>query len=225
MATPIKIQRRPLGEQVTDLVRRMILKGEVAAGERLVEERLAERLGTSRTPIREALHRLAQENLVLKRNKGGYMVRPFSPREIEEVMGVRAALESYAVERAAKRMSPDLLKRLEDNVDKFAAALKQRNSKQLVELNTTFHEIIYNAADSEMLTRMINDLAEVLHRFRVALMGEPQAAARSLSDHRRMLQALHKGKDQEAAQVCREHLKAGRLWMLARMQKDSEEND
>ena len=95
MASELKIERRPLGEQVTSLVRRMIQEGELTPGVRLVEEHLAAVIGTSRTPIREALHRLEQEKLVMRRKQGGYQVRPLSAREVEETAGVRAVLESY----------------------------------------------------------------------------------------------------------------------------------
>lgn len=217
MAHGVKIERRRLGEQVTELVRRMIHLGDLPPGQRLVEEHLAERLGTSRTPIREALHRLEQENLVVRRNTGGYEVRPLTAREVEEVIGVRAALESYAVELGCRRMTPERLERLERNVAGFAKALQERDYKRLVALNTAFHEMVYQMADSTLLTRLISELADVLHRFRVSLLSDVEAASRSLLDHQRMLQALREGDTNQAARFCREHILAGGIWILANM--------
>ena len=219
----MKVQRRPLGEQVTALIREMIRQGELAAGQRLVEEQLAEYTGTSRTPIREALHRLEQEGLVVRRDKGGYQVRPLSSREVEETTGVRAALESYAVELACQAMTPERLEGLKQNVADFARALAEGHRQRLVELNTQFHQQIYQMAGSRLLLRMINELAEALHRFRLALLADPESAARSLRDHRAMLAALEEGDPQAAARICREHLLAGGRWMLERLPKQDNE--
>ncbi len=220
MARGMKIERRPLGEQVTQHLRRLITAGELPPGQRLVEEQLAATIGTSRTPIREALHRLEQENLVVRRGKGGYKVRPISTREVEEYCGVRAALESYAVELAARHLTPSTLARLARNVDSFADALEAGDKRRLVELNTEFHAAIYQLAGSELLMRLINDLTEVLYRFRVSLLADTEAARRSLADHRTMLLALEKGQVAEAVSACREHVLAGGRWMLEKIEPD-----
>ncbi len=220
-----KIERRPLGEQVFGLVRRMISEGELKPGERLVEEHLAHRIGTSRTPIREALHRLVQEGLVERRKRGGYVVRPISAQEVEEVTGVRAVLESYAVELGSKRLGETALAELERNVAEFEKALAAGNQKRLVELNTQFHTMVYHLAGSKLLVRLISDLAETLHRFRIALLSDPKAAARSLEDHREMLAALKGGDQEQAVRVCRAHILAGGAWILEQLkEQDIEEN-
>ena len=225
MASQPKIERRPLGEQVFGLVRRMISEGELKPGERLVEEHLAKRIGTSRTPIREALHRLVQDGLVERREQGGYIVRPISAQEVEEVTGVRAALESYAVELGARRISQGTMAELERNIADFEKALSSEDQKRLVELNTEFHVMLYRLAGSNLLMRLISDLAEPLHRFRVSLLSDPKAAARSLEDHREMLEAIKGGDHEKAVQVCRSHILAGGTWILEQLKQQSiEEN-
>ncbi len=223
MALQAKIERRPLGEQVFALVRRMISEGELKPGQRLVEEHLANKIGTSRTPIREALHRLEQEGLVERRQRGGYQVRPMSAQEVEETTGVRAALESYAVELAARRISQETLAELERNVAEFEAALAAGDQKRLVKLNTEFHAMLYRLAGSQLLTRLINDLAETLYRFRVALLSDPEAAARSLEDHREMLAALKRGDQDKAVRACRSHVLAGGAWILEQLKKQKQD--
>jgi len=222
-AASLSIERRPVGEQVTGHLRRLILSGELPPGSRLVGKQLAEDMGISRTPVREALHRLAQENLVVRRESGGFEVRPLSAQEVEEVVGVRAALESYAVELAARRMSPQVLEALKRNVEEYALALKQNKVMRLVKLNTAFHEAVYEAAGSRVLRGQINELAAILHRFRVAILSEPKAAARSLKDHRRLLEALGKGDARLAGRICRQHVLAGGGWIVTRLQDQQEE--
>ncbi len=220
----LSIERRPVGEQVTDHIRRMILSGDIRPGTRLVGKHLAEQIGISRTPVREALHRLAQENLVIRREAGGYEVRPLSAAEVEEVIGVRAALESYAMELAAARITPADLKALERNVDEYEVALSQGRYGRLVELNTSFHEALYRAAGSRVLRAQINELAEVLHRFRLTLLGDPGSAARSLKDHRLMIEALGRRDATLASRICREHVLAGGAWILARLAEEAGED-
>jgi DNA-binding GntR family transcriptional regulator len=225
MASHPKIERRPLGEQVFGLVRSMISKGELKPGERLVEEHLAKRIGTSRTPIREALHRLVQEGLVERREQGGYVVRPISAQEVEEVTGVRAALESYAVELGVKRITDKDLAELERNIADFENALAAGDQKRLVVLNTQFHLMLYHLAGSNLLVRLISDLAEPLHRFRISLLSDLKAAARSLEDHREMLEAIKNGDHDKAVRVCRSHILTGGAWILDQLkEQDTEEN-
>ncbi len=215
-----KLERRSLGDQVTDIVRAMITAGELKPGQRIVAKRLAAQIGASRTPVREALHRLEQEKLVARREQGGYEVRPLTPREVKEASGIRAALESYAVELATGRIGPRELERLEKNLADFARALERGDGRRLVELNTAFHQTLYRAADSELLLHFIGELATVLHRMRTALLSDPGAARRSLKDHQRMLEAIRKGQARQARRICREHILAGGAWMARRLEQE-----
>ena len=218
----MKVKRESISDQVTEFLRRRILAGDLGPGERLVELKLAAQTGASRTPIREALLRLEREKLVVRRRQGGYRVRPLDAREVEEVIGARAVLESYAVELAARSMTPEMLERLKENVARFGEALAAGDGKRLVTLNTTFHDQLYRMAGSRVLLRLIRELADNLYRLRVSLLGDTQAARRSLADHRRMLEALERGDTAEAASACRDHIWAGGRWILAHMQGETE---
>lgn len=219
MASIQSIQRRPLSTEATRLLKDMIVGGDLEPGERLYEVDLAQRLGTSRTPVREAMVRLEHEGILQKRPQGGYKVRPISAKEVAEAVGLRAVLESYAVELAVANMQPKLLAKLEKNVEMFAAALARGDSRRLVELNTRFHTMLYDAADSEMLSEFIGRLSDLLHRFRRALLGDAGAADHSLADHQELLAALKKGDPAEAAEICRIHVERGGRWMMERIEK------
>ncbi len=216
---PPKINRHHLGAELTKVLKRMILDGDFPPGERLLEVHLAEDLGTSRTPVREALLRLEQEGLLHRRPQGGLAVRPLTPEEVEEAVGVRALLEAYAARLAAKNLDPRVLARLEANVAQFEKALKENKPDKLVEINTNFHDTLYKAASSELLYRLISDLQDVLHRFRRALLGDGQAAAASLADHRKLVQALKNGDSAGAGRICSAHVKRGGRWMLERIKR------
>ena len=214
-------KRRPMREQVMQRIRHLIHNGEFLPSQHLAEEELAKLMGTSRTPVREALQSLEKENLVIQRGGGGYEVKPLTVREVRELVGVRAVLESYAVKLAARRMYPELLDRLDENLHQFEKALEHNDTKRLVELNNAFHELFYETADSQLLAKLINDMSDVLHRFRVALLSDSKAARRALRDHRQILQALKKGNREKAVEAAEEHLWVGGRWMLAWMGEES----
>jgi DNA-binding GntR family transcriptional regulator len=211
------LRRRPLGQEATILLRRLIMRGELTPGERLVEERLGEQLGLSRTPIREALHRLEQEGLLLKRPRGGYEVRPLTPEEVEEAVGVRGVLEGYAGELAARRAQPRVVKDLERNLEQFEDALARRDEVRLVELNTRYHELLYQAASSTLLHHMLSELQDDVERISRAIMTSVQAGQWSVNDHRAVLEAIKAGDAAKAGKLCREHVQRGGKWLLTRL--------
>jgi DNA-binding GntR family transcriptional regulator len=213
-------RHRPLGEEVTQRLRKMIIHGEITPGERLVEERLAGQLGISRTPLREALHRLEQQRMISKRAQGGYVVRPLTYQEVEEAVDVRAVLESFAAERAAKRGSPALLEKLKDNAERFEKAWMDRNEQELQRLNGTFHSLVHEMADSMFLYRLLAELNEVIERITRALASSLAAGSWSAEDHHALIRAIEQGDQEVAARLAREHVRQGGQWILERMRSE-----
>ncbi|MEW5913171.1 MAG: GntR family transcriptional regulator [Thermodesulfobacteriota bacterium] len=213
-------KRRSLGQEVTLHLKRLVVAGKIKPGQRLVEERLARDLGISRTPVREALHRLEQEGLLSKRSRGGYLVRPLTAQEVEDALGVRAALEGYAAELAARRAPAPLLNKLTANVEAFERAVTKRDEKALISLNSQFHLLLYQAAGSPLLTRMLGELQEIVERISRAIYSNMDAGLWSTEDHRRMLEALRKGRASQAADLARRHVAHGAQWIISRMRDE-----
>lgn len=216
------LRRRPLGQEVTMLLRRMIQKGELEPGERLVEERLAKQLGLSRTPVREALHRLEQEGLLSKPPRGGYEVHPISRREVEEAIGVRVVLEVYATELAAQRITSETLEELAQNLIDFKKAIDEGDEDLLVELNMGFHDLIYRAADSDLLYRLLNELHGEVERVSRAAMSNIKAGKWSLPEHTELYEALKAGDAKKAGEICREHVAQGGAYILEQIEEPSD---
>ena len=215
------LTRRNLGQQVTDLVRKLVVSGKLKIGQRLVEQRLAEGLGISRTPVREALHRLAQEELLSKRTRGGYVVRPLTPEEVEDAEGLRAVLEAYAAQRAAQRRDPEIIRDIENNLDAFDQALLERDERKLIELNSEFHHLLHQAARSKLLSRQLGDLETTVERISRALISNMSAGEWSCDEHRAILQAIKEGDPEQAAEIAREHVSRGGLWIVSRMREEN----
>ena len=210
--------RRPsLGQEVTQHLKRQVVIGELKPGHRLVEERLARDLGISRTPVREALHRLEQEGVLSKRPRGGYEVRPLTPEEVSDALGVRSALEGYAAELASHQAPEGTVDKLEANVDDFEKALDQGDEERLVEFNSQFHLLLYEAAGSTLLLRMLGELQEVVERISRAIISNMDAGKWSTKDHRAIIAAIKAGEGERAYRLARDHVAHGSQWILSRM--------
>lgn len=176
-------------------IRRAILSGEFRSGDKLSEKLLAERIGVSRTPVREALARLGSQGLVvLEHYRRGFVAR-FTLEDAQEILRLRALLESHAAERAATRITPADLDRLETLQDRMEGAFADLGYARYLplfeELNATFHAVIAAAADSPRIQRIFETNLELpsvnLSVYREA--DEPRTR-RSLSQHREIISAL-----------------------------------
>jgi len=210
-------KRRSLGQEVTMHLRRQVVIGALKPGHRLVEEGLARELGISRTPVREALHRLEQEGVLNKRPRGGYEVRPLTPDEVADALGVRSVLEGYAAELASRQAPPGTLDKLEENVVGFEKALADRDEESLLELNSQFHVLLYSAAGSPLLLRMLGELQEIVERISRAIISNMEAGLWSTRDHREILEAIKQGQGAKAAKLARDHVAHGAQWIVSRM--------
>jgi len=165
--------RKSLGEHVFENLRQAIIRGEVAPGTRLVESRIADALDISRTPVREAIHKLEREGLIEKLARGGFGVLGLTRNEIEETFGIRSVLESYAASLAALNYHKGELLALEEKINEYEKYLtKKAVRKFLPKINTEFHDLLYALSRSPKLIRMINHLRDQICRFRQILLKE-----------------------------------------------------
>ena len=145
-----------LTEEITDILRDRILKGDYRIGEKLKETQIAEELSVSRTPIREAFKELEEEGLIeYKKNRGCY-ARGFTHQDINDIYAVRKALEELAVEWAVERMTPEYLAQMQDQIDLMEFYTQRKDAGNALSLNTSFHDIIYNATGSRFMTQVLH---------------------------------------------------------------------
>ncbi len=208
---------RSMGDVAYVSLKEAIIKGELEQGQRLVENQLSQQMKVSRIPIREAMMKLAQDGLVEKSGKRGFVVKNLSKEEIEETFGIRALLESYAAYLATEHIDNGLLKKLEESIDAYRQALKAGEMEKLMQLNTQFHEIIYKAAGSQKLYALINNFRDFIYRYRRTLLNCVDYAKVSLDDHEEMLGAM-KEKDKEAVeQLVKRHILRGKGIIIKEM--------
>ncbi|MBW2016402.1 MAG: GntR family transcriptional regulator [Deltaproteobacteria bacterium] len=145
-------------EKVYRVIRDEILNGNIAPGARLIETRLAKQIKTSRTPVREALHLLEREGLLVAIPRVGYRVKQLSWDEVEEICEIRAVNETLAARWAIKRITSKNIRALEKNIEEAEREVKEGNPKAFVERDAEFHEILVRASGSERLMELCEQL-------------------------------------------------------------------
>ncbi len=200
-------RREPVREQVYAKLKGMVLSGELRPGERLTEEHLAHKLGVSRTPVREALHKLASEGLIQALPTRGFRVSGESQEEMEEVFELRAVLEGYAVGLASRNMDQDTLAKLEEYIQKAEEAYERRDTDGVFQWNTKFHDTL-NAfvSDRPRLHQLIADLRKYVLRYRKDTLSYLSGARRSIDGHKKIMMALRLGDPEISEKIMREHV-------------------
>ncbi len=193
------IMRQTVLESVADRLRSMIVSRQLEPGERLVQSELAERLGVSRTPVREALHKLASEGLVTSSAHKGATVTSFSTEELLGVYSVRIALEGYGAYLAAQSISEEDLQQLEALVHKMKEIVQTGDRMRLLEVNREFYAVLFAATGQPRLCEMIMshlDLAAMYRRLAFTLDSQ---YATTVAYHEELLATLWR-RDSEAAE-------------------------
>ncbi|MFT4005538.1 MAG: GntR family transcriptional regulator [Lacrimispora sp.] len=196
----------PLRDVVFNTLRQAILKGELAPGERLMEIQLAERLGVSRTPIREAIRKLELEGLVLMIPRKGAEVAKISEKSLRDVLEVRRSLEELAIELACQRMTSEDIDELEKKQEEFQAAIINGKVMEIAETDEAYHDVIYKGTCNDRLVQMINNLREQMYRYRLEYIKDEDKRQILLLEHENILRALKQRKTEEAKEAMREHI-------------------
>ncbi|MGB9629992.1 MAG: GntR family transcriptional regulator [Thermodesulfobacteriota bacterium] len=215
----ITTKRKSLREEIYESLKKSILHGKLKGGQRLVEEQLANQVGISRTPVREAFHKLERDDLVKRRPKGGFIVREFTEEDVEEIFGIRTALESYAAYLATLHITPDEINALEKKVKEAEKALKGGDEDKAVKVHTEFHDLLYDACKSRKLIEMINNFRDYFYRYRYALLHTESGMKVSIQDHRQMLEAMKRKNPRLVERLVRKHLERGKELILKEIHK------
>jgi len=204
----------PSSEIVYQRLKKDIISGALAPDSRLVELAIAADFGVSRTPVREALKRLAAENLVFADPSRGMVVHRPDAAEIEDVFVVREVLDGLAAQLAALRMTPSEISKLELIVESMEEAIADDRRQHIIIANQRFHDVIYSAAGNSVLARVASELRDYVRRYSTLPFASPDRVQHVLSEHRAILDAL-KDRDPEAAErASGGHLSAARAYVV-----------
>ena len=223
---PIKLDGyKPLRDVVFETLRDAIITQVLKPGERLMEIQLADEMGVSRTPVREAIRKLELEGLVVMVPRKGAYVAGVSMKDIHEVYEVRSALEMLAVTLAAERITEEELDALERQVLRESEEEDRQDGSDLdniIYIDSSFHDIIYQAAHNQRLVQFVNILQEQLQRFRAASLARPGRSKTALEEHKQIVEALSDRNGELAARLAREHIENAENAMIASMEEKGE---
>ncbi|MDO4966678.1 MAG: GntR family transcriptional regulator [Lachnospiraceae bacterium] len=196
----------PLRDVVFNTLRQGILRGELKPGERLMEIHLADQLGVSRTPIREAIRMLELEGLVIMMPRKGAMVASISKEDLKDVLEVRKALDRLAVSLACERITPDGLASLKVAATNFKDVTKTLDSTKIAEADVAFHDEIHKASGNKRLSVMVSNLAERIYRYRFEYIKESYDCVQLIEEHDEIVKCIEKGDKEGAVAAIDRHI-------------------
>lgn len=210
---------QPLREAVCETLRDAIRKGVLEPGERLMEVQLAEELGISRTPVREAIRKLEQEGYVIMMPRRGTYVSDISTSDVKEIFEIRSALESLATGLAARRIEPDELETLQNLLTEIQGYIAKNDIEKIVETDIKFHGLLYQVSRNERLVSIISNLKEQLARYRTLSMSYPGRLQETMEEHSEMVEAIANGDVSAARDAAEHHMERAEETLLKAMRK------
>ena len=196
----------PLRDVVFKTLRDAIVTGDLEPGERLMEIKLAEKLGVSRTPIREAIRKLELEGLVNMTPRKGAVVAEISENDLRNVLEVRRVLEKLAVKLACQKISKAEIDELRENLKFFKGALKQKDANEIAKIDVEFHDIIYKATRNDRLIQILYNLREQMYRYRLEYVKDQDTRKTVVKDHETLIESIAVGNIKVAEETIIAHI-------------------
>jgi DNA-binding GntR family transcriptional regulator len=187
----------------------------------MMEIQLAEEMGVSRTPVREAIRKLELEGLVLMVPRKGAYVAGLSLKDVADVFEIRRALEGLAAELAADRITDEELENLERYLVKIADEIDRGDLNKVIETDTDFHTLLYQASRNQRLSQIISNLREQIQRYRATSLSDPGRMKKALEEHRQIVEAISSRDGETARRLAQEHIENAENSMMNVIHKDA----
>lgn len=221
--SPIQLDSyRPLRELVCETIRQAIVDGVFSPGERLMEIQLADEMGVSRTPVREAIRKLELEGFVVMIPRRGTYVADISIKDINEVYEIRTSLEVLAAGLAAERISDEELETMQRLLVEIGQHIEDGNIEKIVEIDTAFHDVLYKASRNKRLAGIINNLREQITVIRRRSMMYPGRLQNTMEEHRILVDSIAAHDVDRAQKAARLHMENAEHTLLKDMLESAE---
>lgn len=205
---------KPLRELVCEHIRQAIVDGTFSPGERLMEIQLAEDMGVSRTPVREAIRKLELEGFVVMIPRRGTYVANISIKDINDVYEIRTSLDALAAGLAAERIEPEELEEMQRLLVEIGKAIEAGKLQDIIALDTEFHDVLYKASRNERLRNIISNLREQITGIRGISMKYPGRLLDTMEEHRVLVECIAARDPEKAQAAARIHLENAEHTML-----------
>lgn len=217
---PIRLDSyKPLRELVCENIRQAIIDGTFSPGERLMEIQLADEMGVSRTPVREAIRKLELEGFVVMIPRRGTYVADISIKDITEIYEIRTSLDVLAAGLAAERIEDEELERLNRYLVEISKYVPIMNMDKIVELDSAFHDVLYQASRNERLCSIIGNLREQLTGIRGRSMSYPGRLAQTMEEHRALVDAIAERNVEKSRKAARTHIENAEKTLMRSLER------
>ncbi|MCX8022246.1 MAG: GntR family transcriptional regulator [Syntrophorhabdaceae bacterium] len=198
-------------KRVYNYIREQILNGTIAPNERLIESKIAKEIGTSRTPVREALHSLENEKLIRSIPSVGYVVNPLNREDVIQICEIRALIETLAAKWAISRAHKRLIRDLTKNIEEAERAVEEGNIVRFIDIDSQFHEIIAKHSGSARILELCQTLRGHMLRYRTQSIFLKDVVLRAIEGHKRILEAIKEGDHQKVNEAMGFHLEQSKI--------------
>ena len=208
---------RPLREMVYEELKMQILTGTIIPGTRMMEVELAEEMGVSRTPIREAIRKLELEGLVTMIPRRGAEVAQITEKSLKDVLEVRRALDVLSVELACERITKEEMEELYRACQEFEKAAREKEPSVIAQADVRLHDIIVDATRNQRLKQLVNNLSEQMYRYRFVYIQEANQYENLIEEHREVYESIVERNKERAARAARLHIDNQELSILRQL--------
>ena len=205
---------KTIRKRIYEHLREQLLNGEIAPLEHLIEAKIAKEIGTSRTPVREALHSLELEGLIESIPRVGYVVKPINEQEVGEICEIRMAIEGVAARWAMEKAHKKLIEELKKNISISDEKVSKGDVKAFVDMDAQFHEIISKFSGSKRLRELGQTLRRHMLRYRIQSIYSVDNVLRAIDGHKGILRAIGKRSLEEVNKAIRYHMEQSKRDIL-----------
>lgn len=210
----------PLRDVVFNTLRQAIITGEFVPGERLMEIALANRLGVSRTPVREAIRKLELEGLVVMIPRKGAEVARITEKDLRDVLEVRSSLEELAAGLATERLDDDSREKIKTALDNFREAITTGDNPKIADCDVEFHDTVFEATQNKRLIQIINNLREQIYRYRLEYVKDTEYHAVLMKEHEELVDAMFSGDKKGAQEIMKRHIDNQEETVIKKIQEE-----
>ena len=216
---------RSIRKRIYDHLREQLLNGEIPPHQHLIETKIAKEIGTSRTPIREALHSLELEGLIESIPRVGYVVNPIKRAEVEEICEIRTAIEGVAARWAMEKAPQKLIEELRENISVSEEKAVHGDPRAFVDMDAQFHEIIARLSGSKRLQELAQTLRRHMLRYRIQSIYLTENVVRAIEGHKGILRAIEKGDLEDVNKAIKFHIEQSKKDILRYAFKEALESE
>ena len=209
------IKHSNLSQRIYEALKDQIINEELGPGERLLDDKLASSFGVSRTPVREALTRLASEDLVEITPRSGIYVKKLTKKDVEEIYKIRKVLEGLAAREATSIIDGKKLEQLNLLLQKAERSLNSDDYQPCIDFDVALHNSILKNCQNNRLYSIITNLNTLIHVFRVRVARNKEKAKQALSEHRAILKAIKARNPEQAEKIIMEHIEKSKEYIFA----------